>query len=978
MLKIKSFFRVGRRFSSWSCPARIIIIGSFLVALYAALGFLIIPPIVKSRLVEKLSVYTGRTTELGELHMNPFALSMTLRKFELREREGKRFIGFDELYINFQVSSIFRRAYTFAELHLTAPYSDIKISKDGKFNFQDLLPSTSKKNNIQQGSVVPILIQHLAVDHGHISFKDYSRPTPFKAQIAALSFTLINFTTRPNQEGLYAFEATTGQGEALKYQGNISMAPLYSKGKLELTGIKLRTLWSYLQDQLNFEITGGKLAVSGDYEFDGTGEKTDLRVYNGRVNVQALSVVNEADGEKTLDLPSLTFSGTDIDYLKHQMKIARIQSDSSKIRCILEKDGSFNLQKMFKPKTTVEPTGTQTNEPPKSGEWKINIGQIEIADYAIRMKDQSTKPAAHLDLSPINLKLEDVQIGSPGTAHIELQAGMNQTGTITVSGKIVPDPVSAELDLKISKVALPPFQPYVMKYTKLEIKDGALSLNGHINFLQGNGHQPMDFNGDIWIDSVRAADPVLAEDFVRWGRLDLKQVKYGNNPPQLTINEIIARGLYTRIIIGPDHTANVQHILVEANKSPGKTSNQQTSGTQMPIRIGQVNMVDGSVNFADTSLTPTFATGIENLNGTIKGLSSEQLARADIDLKGQVDKYAPVFIQGQINPLSEQAYTDITTNFQGIELTHFSPYSGKYAGYKIEKGKLSLELHYKLSQKILIGENHVVVDQFTLGEKIESPDATKLPVRLAIAILKDSHGVIDINLPIRGDLNDPQFSLAPLIIKAFLNLVVKAATAPFKMLGALVGGEGEELEFISFAPGSNSLSQEQQSKLAKVAKALGERPQLVLNLRGTAIESVDRHGLAERTILARVRTQVNTPVEKPLAKEEQKRLLKLYKETFHKEDPYNLVPPTDKTGAKLPRDVRKASVVVAARKRLIEAFPVSDNELCALARERAVAVKDYMIQQGSIAEPRIFLLDVDTKASATDNEVKMQLALDAR
>ena len=978
MLKIKSFFRVGHRFSSRSWPARIIIIGSFLIALYAALGFLIIPPIVKSRLVEKLSAYTGRTTELGELHMNPFALSTTLRKFELRERDGNRFIGFDELYINFQVSSIFHRAYTFSQLHLTAPYLGLKILKDGKFNFQDLLQSTNEKNNTQQGSTIPLLIQHLAVDHGHMSFEDYSRPTPFKEQIATLSFSLVNFTTRSGREGQYELEAATDQGEALKYRGNISIAPMHSKGKLELTGIKLRTLWSYLQDQLNFEITGGELAMSGDYEFDATGEKTNFCVQNGIVNVQALTVVNKADGEEAINLQNLTFSGTDIDHQKRQMKIARIQSNSSKIRCIWEKDGSFNLQKMFKPKTTVEPTGTQTNEPPKSGEWQINIGQIEIADYAIRMKDQSTKPAAHLDLSPINLKLEDVQIGSPGTAHIELQAGLNQTGTITVSGKIAPDPVAAELDLKISKVALPPFQPYVKRYTKLEIKDGALSLNGHINFLQGNGHQPMDFNGNIWIDSARAADPVLAEDFVRWERLDLKQVKYGNTPPQLTINEIIARGLYTRIIIGPDHTANVQHILAESDKSPEKARNQQTTGTQVPIRIGQVNMVDSSMNFADMSLTPTFATGIENLNGTIKGLSSEQLARADIDLKGQVDKYAPVFIRGQINPLSEQAYTDITTNFQGIELTHFSPYSGKYAGYKIEKGKLSLELHYKLSQKILIGENHVVVDQFTFGEKIESPDATKLPVRLAIAILKDSHGVIDINLPVRGDLNDPQFSLAPLIIKAILNVIVKASTAPFKMLGALVGGEGEDLEFISFAPGSNSLSQEQQSKLAKVAKALGERPQLVLNLRGTAIESVDRHGLAERTILARVRAQVNTPVEKPLTKEEQKRLLKLYKETFHKENPYNLVPQTDKTGVKLPKDVRKASVVDAARKRLIEAFSISDNELCTLARERAAAVKDYMIQQGSIAEPRIFLLDVDTKASATDDEVKMQLALDAR
>lgn len=976
MSRLKSFFRIGRTFALWSWPARITAIVGILIAFYAAAGFFVLPPLIKTRLVRALSERTGRSVELGKLHINPFALSTTLQNFALCERDGNRFTGFDELYLNFQASSLFHRAYTFAQLHLTAPYGCIRILQDRTFNFQDLLPSSKEKDKNQQGTPVPLQIHRLIVDHGQVMFEDYSRKTPYKAQVNDVSVSLLNFTTKPNREGQYEFEATAGQGQALKYRGNVSMSPLYSKGKIELSGIRLRNLWSYLQDQLHFEITDGQLDISGNYEFDATGEKPNMLVQQGKITVRSLAVVQKETKEEVLAVQHVTVNGADIDYGKRLIKIEGIQSDSAKINGVRDEKGGINLLRLFQPKPAEGQDKARPDEK-KSDTWRMSVSKFEIADYAVHMKDYSTQPAANLDVSPVNMKLEDLQIGTPGTARIELQAGVNQTGMIAIAGKGSFDSPAAEIDVQLSKVVLQPFQPYVKQYTVLEIEDGALSVNGHLNYAQSGGSPALDFRGDVAIESARARDPVLAEDMLRWERLDLKQVQYQNHPASLTIREIIAGGLYAHIIIGPDRTANVQHILVSAEPSPGKPRSQQTAGSRLPIRIDQVTVADSAMNFADLSLTPRFATGIHNLNGTIKGLSSEQLAHADIDLKGQVDKYAPVVIQGKINPLSEEAFTDIIMNFQGIELTTFSPYSGKFAGYTIEKGKLSLELHYKLSEKLLIGENHIIMDQFTLGEKVGGPDATKLPVRLAIAILKDSRGVIDIDLPVRGDLNDPEFRLGPLILNALVNLIVKAATSPFKMLGALVGGEGEEMDFVSFAPGSGSLSPDQQAKLGKLAKALGSRPQLTLELRGTATEAADRQALAGRAVMARIRMQGNDQ-EGTLSEDEQKRLYKLYRETFQKEDPRDLVSPLDEKGQKLPRHLYKTAVAEASRKRLIESYPVSDDDLRILARERAGAVKDYMIQQGGIAASRIFLLDVDIKAPPSNGDIRMPLALDAR
>ncbi|MBW7897402.1 AsmA family protein [Candidatus Brocadiaceae bacterium B188] len=977
MLHIKSYFRVGRTLALWSWPSRITAIVSILIALYAGIGFLALPPLVKTRLIKTLSERTGRNVELNRLRINPFSLSTTLQKLSIYDPDGSRFIGFDELYINFQTSSLFRWTYTFAQLRLTAPYICVKIRKDKTFNFQDLLPSTNDKSKTQQRSLVPLLIQRLIIDHGQTIFEDYSRTTPFREEINDVSISFQNFTTRPNREGLYEFEAITGHGEALKYRGNISMSPLYSKGRLELSGIKLRSLWSYLQDQLHFEITRGELDISGDYEFDATGETPDILVQQGKIDVRSLTVAEKGGDEEIIALPHLTMSGTDIDFRKKSVKVNHVQSGSSTINVVRDEGGSMNLLALFQPKTDKGEDKSLPSEPNLSSGWVFSIGKIEIADYALHMTDHSTKPAANLDLSPINMKLEDVQIGAPGLARIELQAGFNQTGMITIAGNGAIDHPAVDLNVELSKVPIKPFQPYCERYARLVIEDGAVTTNGHINYSQADGSPDIHFQGDIAIESARIADPILAGDILRCERLDLKQVQYQNSPDLLTINEIIARGLYTDIIIGPDRTANVQHILVSAEPSPEKSESRGAAAHRLSVQIGQVSVTDSSMNFADHSLSPRFATGIQDLNGTIKGLSSEQLARAEIDLKGYVDKYAPVTIQGKINPLSDQAFTDINMNFQGIELTTFSSYSGKFAGYKIEKGKLTLELHYKLSEKILIGENHIVMNQFTLGEKVDGPDVTKLPVRLAIAILKDSRGIIDINLPVRGDLNDPKFRFGPLILKTLVNLVVKAATAPFKMLGALVGSEGEELSFVSFAPGSDSLSQEQQTKLSRLAKALASRPQLRLDLRGTAAEAADRQAIAEQAIMASIRAQKDAASEGTLTEEDQKRLHKLYRETFKKDDPRNLVSPTDAQGIKLPRDAYKAAVAEAARKRLIEKYPVSEDDLRTLARKRAESIKDFMVHQGGIAEPRVFLLDVDTKASALNGEIRMPLALDA-
>lgn len=396
----------------------------------------------------------------------------------------------------------------------------------------------------------------------------------------------------------------------------------------------------------------------------------------------------------------------------------------------------------------------------------------------------------------------------------------------------------------------------------------------------------------------------------------------------------------------------------------------------MPAAIGQVRVSDGELNFSDLSLSPNFTVSILEMNGAIKGLSSEQLARAEVDLKGKVDKYAPVTISGQINPLSEQAFTDIAMDFQNIELTTFTPYSGKFAGYKIDKGKLTLNLHYVLSKRYLTAENRIIIDQLTLGEKVESPDATSLPVRLGIALLKDSRGVINLDIPVKGSLDDPQFSLMPIVLKALVNLFVKAVTSPFRLLGSLFGGGGDDMEYVSFAPGADTLSVAQNAKLDSLARALTERPELKLDIRGAAALAADRETLAQRSIMAQLRP-TGARGNVPLNQVEQEKLLLLYREKFN-EDALLLAPEKNDAGKKLGRAERESIAADAAFRQLVAQYQVSVDELRVLAQQRAAVIKDRLVLKNGIEEPRVYLLDVDAEAAVEGGEIRIKLALDAR
>jgi hypothetical protein len=492
------------------------------------------------------------------------------------------------------------------------------------------------------------------------------------------------------------------------------------------------------------------------------------------------------------------------------------------------------------------------------------------------------------------------------------------------------------------------------------------------------------------------------DDLIKWERLDIRGLNFQQNPSRLDIAEVVVRKPYARVIIESDTTLNVANALkspgadkggiapeAARNKSQVKSPDAATSSTQtqgataaMPMAIKKVLIKDGLANFTDLSVTPHFTAAIQQLEGSVLGLSSKPGSRATVDLDGAVDAFSPVSIKGQVNLLGTPLYADLALDFRNMELSIFNPYSGKFAGYNITKGKLSTELHYKVEGRKLDAQHHVVIDQLEFGDKTDSKDAVSLPIKLAVALLKDRNGVIDLNLPVTGSLDDPKFRLGPIIWKVFVNILEKAVTAPFALLGSLFGG-GPDLQFIDFRPGAAALDASQADKVASIVKALQGRPQLKIEVPIAAVAELDRPALIDSEFADEVR-EAMTPTSarrRPLASAAAPGfegldasakldvLTRLYQHQLGGEPKY-----PDAVAAIKQKPDQIAAKIDFLSGALREHLTVADDRLKTLGEQRAQAVQQALLSDTQIDPARVFLVAND-KAVAKDGAVRFELSL---
>jgi hypothetical protein len=1003
---------------------------ALLVGIYAAVGFLAVPYFARRSLQDFVRTHYQRTLSIGELHFNPFTLKLDALKVALPDADGQVLLAFERLHVDLQLASIWRLGPSFREILLEQPYVRTVIRADGALNLADLgkgFPPEPQAEPKKKSAPLRLFIGRLAVTGGNATFEDRTRPTPFHAEFKPIEFELRDFSTRARvgSGNAYSLEASSPEGERLTWNGTLNLDPLDSRGAFELAGLHARTLWNYLRDSVPFEIDTGEINIKGDYLLTSSGAPTALTVNLGSASVTNLGVKPKGGTQDYVGLARLQVDGTHVDVNQHAVTVTKVQLTGGDFKVWLNEQRQLNLLELAGStgQTGAAPPAAPAANPaapapaaapgtPPAAAWTVSVPDIALEGFKVAAEDRSVKPAATLLVSPLNVHIAGFNLAPDNSLDVTLDATVNGSGKVGAKARVTPHTGDLSAHLEVAELGLPVLQPYIGTYTSMTLLKGALGAKLDI---ERHADGSLALKGMTQLAGLRTVDNALKQDFIKWRDLRVADLQYRSVPASLRVGSITALEPYVRMTVEPDRSTNIGKVLTApgaATSAPpapeakaAKVANtSRTAGKQalakqtavrqpaaaaqpptaFPLSIGTIRIVNGSANYADLWIKPSFAVGIQSLGGTISGLSSDPRSRAKVQLDGKVDRYSPVHIAGDINLLSAALYTDITMGFKDLDLTIVNPYSGHFAGYKIDKGKLSVDVSYKVEQRKLAAQQHFVIDQLELGDKVDSPDATHLPLKLAVVLLRDRNGVIDLDLPMNGSLDDPTFRIGPIIWKIFVNLIVKAATAPFALLGHLFGG-GEHMNIVEFDPGSAELAKPAKEQMAALAKSLKERPQIKLDVPIVFSKKLDQPQLAsarlQQELSARAATtragkkHPDTAAELALADPQQhfELLVEQYRADMGKDA--QLPPTAQAIEAAKKKDKPPFEPAIAdLNAALIDHVQVPDTELEALGKQRAQAIQDALLADGQIEPARVFIVNAPPKPEDGD-KVKVEMAV---
>jgi Domain of Unknown Function (DUF748) len=950
--------------ATWRLRWVLVIIAS-LFALYTAGGFFLVPRLARGAVVDYVEKDLKRHVAIGEVTFNPFTFVAELRDFALTEADGGAIAAFDFLHVDFQLSSLFNGAWTFKEVRIDRPNIRVLVAADGSLNLAKLAPPSPEPQQAptREASVPSIRIGTLAVHDGRVGLEDRSRGQAFATALTPIEFTLNDFRTAPDFQNEYRFAAATEAGERLEWSGQFSVQPLGSTGKFTVGALKAATIAAYLQDALPFLLPSGSLDLEGQYRLT-LADKMVLTVDLPALKVHDFSIAPRgADNAMPwISLPETTVTGISLAIPEQRVTVERIELDDAKLTLWREPDGQPNLLRLLPapvPTATAAPAAVPAGTAPP---FNISVGTLAVRNASIEAEDRMMRPSAKFTLAPLAVTVTGYSSAPDNAVKLDASVTVNGKGRVAAQGDVRISPLTVTMNVDVGDLDLTPLQPYVASVSGVRLVSGQISAKTKIgmNPAPARGQSGMQVTGDVTVANFATLDTALRQDFIKWQRLQLTGIDFRQGPDSLRIDRIQARRPYGRAVISADQTFNVAAVLNPPNVAtpavpvaPPPPAQSRAAASPMPIRIRQIAIEDGSADFADFSIQPNFAAAISGLGGTVTGLSSDPNSRAEVKLAGNVDRYAPVDITGRINLLSATAFTDIALNFRNMELTTFNPYSGRYAGYNIAKGKLTTELRYKVENRKLDAQHHIVLDQLEFGQATDSKEAVPLPLRLAVALLKNRDGVIDLNLPVAGSLDDPQFRLGPVIWQVFVGLITKIVEAPFALVGSLFGG-GEELAYVDFTPGSAVLSPAEQEKIGKLAKGLAERPELKLDIPLQTLAPADDTSLSQEAFDAALSALL--PAEMPAAPQQRlAALAQLYEQQLGMKPVFPMPPMPPMPGFDpVPGNIAYLEEVL--RPKFAATGPMRER----LARARAEAVREAVLNQEGVAPERVFLSERDS------------------
>jgi uncharacterized protein involved in outer membrane biogenesis len=872
-----------------------------------------------------------------------------LDKISLRDRTGAPVFALEH------GEAKIRRAKVIAgEFQLSSIFTEgleVFLSRDRKGAWSHNRLAGEKTSSPTEKKTL-VSIDTVRMRSGRFHFVDQLPAKGFRSDLKDMNLDVDGFSTAPGKKARCVFSTETGAGEKLALKGEFSLSPLTVISSIDLNSLALEAYHPYL-DTILREPVKGRLDLKTDLLYS---PEAGLRMEKADVYLRQISApFGKGEG---VQLASAALKGGDLRLAEKSLTVEEVIVNRGDIRFSRDGKGVFSFGKLFR-------TGTASAGRADSGKedgprFHYLIRKIGGDHLNVTFTDGSKEERPTFSLHGIGVNVSGFS-GPEDSSPFTFSARYGKASVLKGNGSIRVEPLLLASNFTVKRLPITDFEPYLPENLTVTLAGGMLDTKIKLRLERKNGSLTGQFGGELGVRGFYCLDEE-GDDLLKWESLQVDRIHGGIDPFSLSVDDIVLDNFYSKIVVNRDGTLNLQHLVAggdeenteeKAAVAPVATSPAPVA-EKRNIRIGSVTMQGGVLAFTDHHLKNEYSTTFFNLGGRISGLSSEENRFADVDLRGNLENMSPLRITGRINPLRDDLFVDLKVAFSDIEVSPLSPYSGTYLGYSISKGKLYLDLRYRIEKKKLDSENRVFIDQFTFGDKVESDKATSLPVRLAVALLKDRKGEIHLDLPVTGSTDDPQFSVWRVVLKILKNLLVKAATSPFTLLSSMFGGK-EDFSVVTFPYGSDEIPSAQREKLLNLAAALRDRPGLKIEVTGYVAKELDAEGYRNELLLKKMKTEKfleltrerkTSPGDFPgtmtLAPEEYSRYLAI----VYKKEKF----PKPRTIIGTLKDIPDGE-----KKKLILANTVvTDDQLRVLARQRAVAVGSFLVSEGKLDAARVF------------------------
>lgn len=953
------------------------------VLLYTLLGFFAAPVIVKNSIIGLLQDDLGRAARIEKVEVNPYVLSLRIQGFEVSDTDDVMLAAFDEFFVNFQLSSLFNWAWTFSQIQLTGPYFYFERFEAGDTRLEHMLadfarsrpPDTDEdKSTEEEGSAPRLLIQNLGLNDGHVDAKDNVPDTAVEYQLSPINISIQELNTLPDHDGRQSVIIHLPDDASLQWSGSLTLAPLDSDGELILKGLHVDPVIAYLESLLPLESVSATLSSSFQYHLslDDTGQ-LNVNIDELEAELDNLLISGLTPETEFIDIQKISLLGGELRYPQQSLHFSKLGIESPDLTSWIKEDGGLSVMDLV-PTGSEKPDPTDNIDP--APPWQLGIDEFSLKGGGLSLSDRSIQPTVAVNVSELQVRISDISNGDAALMPIELTGNLAEGGSYTFNGSVgVLPEFSMSGNASTRGIQLSLGQAYVQQFARIMIKSGVLDTEIELSLPAG---EAITVGGSIQVPGLEINDTLDDQRLLGWDKLDID--RFDLNTDGLHLSQMVFGQAFGRFVVHEDKTTNVSALVIE--QADDKDSNAETD--PMNIIIGGIRVDEGSMDFADFSLPLPFATHIHKLGGTISTIATNSTEPANIRLEGQVDKYGLARIEGSMNMLDPIRHTNVAVDFRNLLMPTLSPYTVQFAGREIDEGKLDLGLVYAIEEGQLHGENSVVLSDLVLGNKVDHPDAASLPLGLAVSLLKDADGVIKIDLPVDGDINDPEFRIGGVVWQAVTTLITKIVSAPFRLLGNLIGIDSEDFGQFEFLAGRADLTPPELEKIVKLEEALQKRPELQIEISGVTDKTIDIPALK----LIRLRDIASERLGEGLGVQDDETLMLdeeiravvelMFTERFPEVPLEGLktghtVSPADNPDGKPVLD--ELAYATELWSRLLAAEVISDQDLTELANARAEVIRTAFLASGQIDANRIAISE-PTEVESEDGEwVMLELAV---